>query len=578
MSFDELRVKVGRRPITIVELDLDFCANTYGVAPCTAAVGTTGEQKCFNTFGSCQDTANFVKTSKTYKFCDDVALLPVGDTYFPCIENVDIAPTQLDPKGLSVSASVTVTLKDFPHHDRGFDPYVGERTYTPQGSFFGKMRARNPYIVNRVMRVLTGYVDASGVHTRSRTYFIERMEGPDSNGRVRIIGKDLLKFADVQNAQCPVPTKASLSADIASTATSLTLTPTGAGDDFPASGLVRINDELIRYASKTGDTLNTLTRGVEGTTADDQSADDKVQLCVEFSDDTIPDILKRLWVDYAKVDAAYLDYDAWVTEADTWIGTFTSSVILSEPAGVKKLLGEILTACGSAMWWDEVDAKLKFKVVVPVSAEGDVMALDELNNILEGSVTVKDMESDRISRVAIYFTPISTIGDLKTDNFRSIALTVDTDSEGENAYTTSKTTTILNRWVPSKTVADELADRLIKRYKTTPRQVGFKLDAKDLTLNTGDLVDVTTRLIQSETGATKSLRFLVTETRETAIGSIVEYKAVQVDSKAGAVAYLITPDGQVDWTSATDEDKAKYFYISDDDGFMSDGTQGALIS
>jgi hypothetical protein len=54
MSFDTLRVKVGRRPITIVEVDLDFCQNTYGLAPCTAAIGTTGTVKCFNTFKSCQ--------------------------------------------------------------------------------------------------------------------------------------------------------------------------------------------------------------------------------------------------------------------------------------------------------------------------------------------------------------------------------------------------------------------------------------------------------------------------------------------------------------------------------------------
>lgn len=579
MSFDTLRVKVGRRPITIVELDLDACANVYGTAPCTAVLGTTGAQKCFNTFGSCQDAPNFSKTTKTYRFCDDSTLAPVGSDYLPCIQSVDIAPTQLDPKGLSVSASVTVTLKDFPHHDRGFDPYWADRGYTPQGTFFGKLRARNVYVVNRVMRVLTGYVDASGVHTRSRTYFIDHIEGPDSSGRVRIVGKDLLKFADVQDAQCPVPTKASLSADISSSVTSLTLTPSGAGADFPTSGVVRINDELISYSGKSTDTLTGLTRGYSGTTADSHDEDDKVQLCVVFEDASIPEILKTLLEDYASVDPSYIPYADWTTESDNWISDFAvGQVILSEPDGVKDLLKEVLEASGTALWWDEVAAELKFKVLVPLSVTNDVMAVDDNANILEGSMSIKDLESERISRVVVYFNPISPVGDVKEDNFRSISVTIDTPTEGANAYNSEKARTILNRWVPSKAVSDELADRLLNRYRVTPRQITFKLDAKDLTLNTGDLVDVSTRLIQKETGELKPLRYLVTETRESEIGSVVQYTAIQVDSIAGAVAYLITPDDQSVWTSATDEQKGKYFFISGDDGFMSDGTRGATIS
>jgi hypothetical protein len=39
------------------ELDIPRCANTYGVAPCTAAL--TGDNKCFNSRASCQDLPNF---------------------------------------------------------------------------------------------------------------------------------------------------------------------------------------------------------------------------------------------------------------------------------------------------------------------------------------------------------------------------------------------------------------------------------------------------------------------------------------------------------------------------------------
>src|SRR5210317_1078275 len=68
---------MGRMPFNYVELELDFCANVAGVAPCTAI--ETGDAKCFNTFASCNDAANFNKTTKIYRFCSpNGARVPVG--------------------------------------------------------------------------------------------------------------------------------------------------------------------------------------------------------------------------------------------------------------------------------------------------------------------------------------------------------------------------------------------------------------------------------------------------------------------------------------------------------------------
>jgi len=66
MTYDTSRIDDKRIPVTVCELTLDFCANTYGVAPCTAsgAVGT----ECYNTYETCQDIPNYIKTTKTYRF------------------------------------------------------------------------------------------------------------------------------------------------------------------------------------------------------------------------------------------------------------------------------------------------------------------------------------------------------------------------------------------------------------------------------------------------------------------------------------------------------------------------------
>ncbi|MGO6851589.1 hypothetical protein ACCS68_14435 [Rhizobium beringeri] len=580
MTYDTLRVKVGRRPVTVVELDLDSCARTYGVAPCTAAVGVTGTQKCFNTYGTCQDTANYSKTTKTYRFTSKSSFLPIGETVYPCIDSVSLAPVQIDAKGFSVSASVTVQLDDFPHHDRGVDPYPETRSYNAvgQGTFFGKLRGRNAYLENRVMRVMEGYVDDDRtIYSRTRTYFIDRMEGPDANGNVRIIGKDALRFADSEKAKAPAVSKGSLIADMNTTIDTLTLTPSGIGADYPDTGTVRIDDEIIRYGGRTGDMLTGLTRGSDGSTVDTHDAASVVQLCLRYTSASIPFILNDLFVNFAGLSAAYIPLTDWEEENATWLGSFTSTVLLTEPTGVKDLLQEIIASTGCDLWWDDIDAEVKFKVRARPLPSNLPPILNELEHFLAGSITVKDLPKERISQVVMYLSPTGAAIQLKPENFRSVSIQVDTTGEGVNAYGTSNARTILNRWVASLQLADEIGIRLLKRYKSTPRQVAFQIDAKDATLKTGDLVDVSSRLIQGVDGAPYLIRCIVTESREVVAGSQYEYTVMQSDDTLGT-AVLIAPDGTPDWTSATAEQKATYMYISNDLGLMSDGATGPLIT
>lgn len=571
MSFDTLRVKVGRRPVTIVELDVDFCGNAYGDAPCEAVLGLTGTQKCFNTFHTCQDRANFTKTKKTYRFCDESSFLPVGMDAIPCITGTDIAPTQLDPKGLSVSAAVTITFKDFPHHDRGTDPYYSGRDYDAmaQGTFWGKFRSRNPFLVNRPIRVLTGYIEANGtVSTRSRTYFIKNMEGPDANGVVKIMGTDILRFSEKDGAQVPVASTSVLDGSVDDNDTSLTLTSI---EEFPNAGRVRIGDELIDYTGKGSDSLEGCQRGVVGTTAASHDTDSKVQLCTVFANATVDEVLSELLTTYAGVESSYIPSAEWASENADWLGSFLCNVTLSDPADVKDVLKEVLLASGSVLWWDEVEAKLKWKVIAPLQPSGEVRLINETDHILEGSFRVRDLEKERISRVFMYLNQISAVGDMDRKAFRTVSAIVDNDMESENAYDATKLLEIVNRWIPNSIpLADEIGNRFLVRYATTPREIEFKLDAKDFTLKTGDIVDVAHRLIQLPDGSAGSVRFLVTECKEQPIGSQASYTCIQIYPVGGGQSWLFAPDDCPDWDAATSEQRALYMFFSDDAGAMPD--------
>ena len=61
MTYLTKETAVTRAPISLVVIKPDYCANTFGVSPCTA----TGVP-CYNTYKACADTPHFVKTTKNY--------------------------------------------------------------------------------------------------------------------------------------------------------------------------------------------------------------------------------------------------------------------------------------------------------------------------------------------------------------------------------------------------------------------------------------------------------------------------------------------------------------------------------
>lgn len=155
--------ETGKKTVQIVEIDLPQCTRTYGSAPCTAVLGTTGDRKCFNTLATCQDTANYVGADLTLRFARNQSGLPKGMTIFPALANVTTRAGRINLSGIDPSRSalgqrarVTVTLQDFAYHDTLTDPYQSQRVsgaaqssgvgYDPasRGTFFGRAHARWP--------------------------------------------------------------------------------------------------------------------------------------------------------------------------------------------------------------------------------------------------------------------------------------------------------------------------------------------------------------------------------------------------------------------------------------------------
>jgi len=575
-EYDVLRVRVGRKPVTVVELDLDYCGNVYGMAPCAAQLGVTGDAKCYNTFKTCQDRGNFEKRVKTYRLTTQVAP-PVGEQVFPCIESVSMAPTKLEMKGLSLRASVSITCQDFPYHDRGLDPYAKDRP-EPQGTFFGKLKKRNPYVVNRPMRILSSYIGDDGkVYGETHHYLIDSISGPDSNGRVTIKARDGLSLADENKAQAPRQSSGKLTADVPADAVVLPMYPPGIINEYPDSGIVRIGDEVLTYSGKNQNSLTGVQRGQFKTEAVEHSADDKVQLCLQYEKADACDLIAEWLRDYAGVDTSFIDLDGWREENRTWLGLVKLSGLITEPTGVNKLIEEVQESTGTVVWWDERAKLIRFKVLQVPLATSPPKEISDRNNILKGSVKLAEKEQDRVTRVSLFYHLTRQWDGVKEGNFSALHVSVNSDAESEFAYNEEKERKVLSRWLSVEAVAGDIANRLLARFENPNKEVTFRVDAKDAEINTGDMLDLTARMTPNDDGSDGSIRVLVTERKEVKTGSHFEYTGYQIGTP-GVLARVFAPDDCPDWADATPEQRAMYLWFTDDEGKIDGEYVGGVLA
>ena len=64
-------------------------------APCTAAIGVTGDIKCFNSIATCQDSANFNDVPATLRFAEASDYRPLDIDANPSIQSVSFTPARI---------------------------------------------------------------------------------------------------------------------------------------------------------------------------------------------------------------------------------------------------------------------------------------------------------------------------------------------------------------------------------------------------------------------------------------------------------------------------------------------------
>lgn len=466
------------RSLTFVEIEVSICSLTYGVAPCTASVPTTGDQKCFNTIGSCQDRANYTETFVTLRFVEDVGYhVQSGIEAIPSLISVDVTPGRIAlGEGLGQRTSLSCGFKDHPHSDtgQGFDPYLSTRTYDPyrQGTFWAKFAARHPNLRGKNLRVIRGYLGQALEEMETRHYVVDSIDGPSLDGQFTVTAKDPLKLLDGDRAVAPLPSTGYLNAGINNSATSATLSPSGVGNaEYPASGHLAIGGKEVVSFTRTADAL-TITRAQWNTTAVAHSTGDRVQLCLEYSADDPAEIIADLETNYATVDDDWIPEDDWLAEVQAHLGQVYSARI-AEPTPVKTLTAELIEQAALSHWWDEVGRNVRLQVMRQIDT--DTATFDE-TIYLEKSLRVKAQPEKRFSQIWTYFglrNPLEPVDD--PSNYVSLAVFEDADSEED--YGSPSIKKIFSRWIPAggRSIAERLNDVQAGRYLVPPREIEFKI-------------------------------------------------------------------------------------------------------
>lgn len=359
------------------------------------------------------------------------------------------------------------------------------------------------------------------------------------------------------------------------------LTPAGIGDEeYPTTGFARINSEIVRFSRAVGsDIMTVVARAQYGTELATHGGGDTVQLCAVYDDERIDVVMEDLLTEYGNVGAHLIDTDGWNDEAECWLLGHRVDGIVSEPTGVTTLLGE-LSRIGPYIWWDERDQLVKLRAQRPELNLETTDDLTDSNAILPGGST-KDLSDERITQLYLYFAQVDAAGSATSvSNFSRLRVHLNIEAERINEYGDSKVATIPTRWIPRgrDDLAAYVAAQLALRTRYTPVEIEVEVDVSRRELWVGDIVRLSTALIQDDSGEPITDSWLIVSAEEDTRGDRIRYRMRRSDysrlagSVQGRYAFVAADDAP-DFADATDAQKAaRGAWISGDDGLMADGS------
>ncbi len=491
----------------------------------------------------------------------------------PVLKGLPEASVKLDPHkpGVGSRATLSASLTDFPDINQ-------------DGFHFANLKTGGQFVENRIAKVWRGYYTAvfDWANFTSETWLIKDIPYPKDNGSVTVNLRDLLDRGAFTKNKAPEVSTGTLKTAIAdaSFAGPIGINTTDQSEyDLKAGlgyGVVRIDDELIRYTTVTpvtdGVELSGIGRGYENSTASSHEVDVSVLWALVFDDELASDVIAYLYENYAGVDPSYIPIAEWESALDK-VGSPLLNAIITDQSTVNDLVNEICEPLQAYVYWDPTLAEIK---LLPLEPQIPAVTLDNKKNIMPGGVSITEMHDDRLSRFIIYHGQRDRTQDRKEpSNYAKI--TANTNPTAAANYDQVQQRSVFFRWLGADQVqtAQGLAARWVQARSVTPLQVGFMVDIKDSTYNIGDVIGVTS-VQYASLGVLIPLSVQIISKKYVKSHTAVEYlgQSFVFTNTFGVYA----PDTGVtqDYLSASAAERLEYIYYGDDAGLNPDGTPASV--
>lgn len=484
--------------IELFELDVPQCTLEYGVT-CSAALGVTGEYKCFNSPGSCQVPLEFEPETRTIRWVSNSETYAAAQiNAIPALISADVNPQMLKPgESLGKRERCNIALKDHPHNDYGFDPYIDERDYNPfkTGLFLAKWSARWPNPVGYPARHSVGeYTENFPDDLETAHYVVDKFTR--AMGGAQFSLKDALAFSDDKKALCPRPSNGILAADITDVAGSLTLDPPGIGDTYATSGYATIGGKEFVSFTRSGDVITLTGRGLRESVQKAHEEGSTFQQAAHLNGN-VATILTQI-LDFTETPQDYYDSDQqakWQAEAAAYASEILEAFIAA-PTGVETLINHLMTEMALNIWTDLYNKKIEMRKIRPLAPSADYSE-DNLKDL------VPDTDNDsRIDTVYIHYgrvNPVEKINEFK--NYVGHILRVDDNPQQAINQNTPAIKEIYSIFIPStlRQTASDTANLIVKRYNKLLKLAKGKT-TPELASNLSDVVNVASTYYQDDRG------------------------------------------------------------------------------
>lgn len=276
------------------------------------------------------------------------------------------------------------------------------------------------------------------------------------------------------------------------------------GSVLDASGYIKVEDEIIYYASKSSNTLQDITRGINNTKKVPHSSGVVIGKLFEYPADNpftiLQDILTAGGIDASYIAAKFGTYESAWSDIDFSLQPYFQNTKLGD------IYFNLVDSLDCLSWVNE-DGEID--IIKQEEVPGSYTTITDTENIIRGSISVDWNEESRFTRWFMYWNRYD--GSKKLDDksgYNRINLDINADAESAVNYNDEKAHITYSAFINiagneanCNTYVNTVLTNRETRTKQAQEILKLSVELKDSAIKVGDIIKVSTSALQDADGA-----------------------------------------------------------------------------